>query len=270
MINRQYEDGLQHVLDNGTVKTDRTGTGTLSVFGMQLRYNLEAEGFPVITSKTVHWKSVAEELAWMLRGETNVKSLQERGVKIWDKWADENGELGPVYGKQWRSWAFHDDTGSVEYIDQISNVIESIKTKPDSRRHIVTAWNPAEVDSMKLPPCHAFFQFNVRDGRLDLQLYQRSADLFIGVPFNIASYSLLLVLIARETGLVPGEFIWTGGDCHIYSDHMDQVKEQLSREPRPFPGLWVSDDCNLFDMSVKDVALVDYTPHPTIKAPVAV
>ena len=261
-----YEDLLAEVMAGGAQKTDRTGTGTRSVFGRQLRYDL-AETFPLITTKRVHFTSVALELLWFLRGDSNVRWLQERGVKIWNEWADEDGELGPVYGVQWRSWPTPDG----EQIDQIARVVESLKTNPDSRRHIVTAWNPAEVDQMALPPCHAMFQFYVADGRLSCQLYQRSADLFLGVPFNIASYALLTLMMAQQTGLQPGEFVWTGGDCHIYSNHEDQVREQLAREPYPYPRLRIRrTPQDIFSYALEDFELVDYQHHPTIKAPIAV
>lgn len=270
MINKEYENLLRDVIDNGEYKEDRTGTGTYSVFGRQLRFNLAEENFPLITTKKVHFKSVVEELGWMLRGSTNAAELNERGVTIWNEWADPaTGELGPVYGHQWRHWDVSSEEGG-GHIDQIEAVIESIKENPDSRRHIVSAWNVAQLSDMQLPPCHAFFQFYVRGDKLDLQLYQRSADLFLGVPFNIASYALLLTLIAYETGYTPGEFIWTGGDCHIYSNHLTQVAIQLSRAPRQFPKLWVRNDVDIFDISYKDVALIDYDPYPSIKAPVAV
>ncbi|MCT2087734.1 thymidylate synthase [Micrococcus terreus] len=261
-----YEDLLAEVMAEGAQKGDRTGTGTRSVFGRQLRYDL-SESFPLITTKRVHFKSVALELLWFLRGDSNVRWLQERGVKIWDEWADEDGELGPVYGVQWRSWPTPDGG----QIDQIERVVESLKTSPDSRRHIVTAWNPAEVDQMALPPCHAMFQFYVADGKLSCQLYQRSADLFLGVPFNIASYALLTLMVAQQTGLEPGEFVWTGGDCHIYSNHEDQVREQLSREPYPYPQLVLRrTPQDIFSYELEDFELVDYQHHPTIKAPIAV
>ncbi|MGD6979518.1 MULTISPECIES: thymidylate synthase [Citricoccus] len=261
-----YEDLLADVLANGTVKEDRTGTGTYSVFGRQIRYDL-SESFPLITTKRVHFRSVALELLWFLRGESNVRWLQERGVSIWDEWADADGELGPVYGVQWRSWPTPDGG----QIDQIARVVESLRTHPDSRRHIVTAWNPAEVERMALPPCHALFQFYVADGRLSCQLYQRSADLFLGVPFNIASYALLTVMMARQTGLEPGEFVWTGGDCHIYSNHVDQVREQLARTPYPYPRLRLNRQPeDIFSYAYEDFELVDYQHHPTIKAPIAV
>ncbi|UBH25597.1 thymidylate synthase [Micrococcus porci] len=267
-----YEDLLADVLAHGAVKADRTGTGTRSVFGRQLRFDL-AESFPLITTKRVHFKSVALELLWFLRGDSNVRWLQERGVTIWDEWADEGGELGPVYGVQWRSWPTPDG-GS---IDQIAKVVEQIRTSPDSRRHLVTAWNPAEVDEMALPPCHAMFQFYVAPdvdgapGVLSCQLYQRSADLFLGVPFNIASYALLTLMVAQQTGLTPGEFVWTGGDCHIYANHEEQVREQLSREPYPYPTLRIRRTPeSIFDYEYDDFELVDYRHHPAIKAPVAV
>ncbi|WP_235870683.1 thymidylate synthase [Rhodococcus xishaensis] len=252
-------------MDTGTAKADRTGTGTRSVFGHQMRWNL-AEGFPLITTKKVHLRSVVYELLWFLRGESNVKWLQEHGVTIWDEWADANGELGPVYGVQWRSWP----TPSGEHIDQITKAIETLRTNPDSRRIIVSAWNVADLDDMALQPCHAFFQFYVADGRLSCQLYQRSADLFLGVPFNIASYALLTHMMAQQTGLEVGEFIWTGGDCHIYDNHVEQVTEQLSREPYPYPTLKLNKRDSIFDYTFEDVEIVDYRHHPAIKAPVAV
>lgn len=266
-----YEDLLAEIMETGQDKSDRTGTGTRSVFGRQIRFDLK-ESFPLITTKRVHFKSVAIELLWFLRGESNVRWLQERGVSIWDEWADENGDLGPVYGVQWRSWP----AGHGETIDQIARVVDSLKNNPDSRRHIVSAWNPAEVDNMALPPCHALFQFYVtpvEDGpdELSCQLYQRSADMFLGVPFNIASYALLTQLVAHEVGMVPGEFVWTGGDCHIYSNHFDQVKEQLSREPYPYPRLIIKNHKpSLADYEYEDFELVDYRHHPTIQAPIAV
>jgi thymidylate synthase len=251
---------------HGTQKSDRTGTGTRSVFGRQMRFDLR-DSFPLITTKRVHFKSVALELLWFLRGDSNVRWLQERGVSIWNEWADDDGELGPVYGVQWRSWPTPDG-GS---IDQIAKVIESIRTNPDSRRHIVTAWNPAEVDNMALPPCHAMFQFYVADGTLSCQLYQRSADLFLGVPFNIASYALLTLMVAQQTGLEPGEFVWTGGDVHIYDNHVDQVREQLSREPYPYPQLRLARKPeSIFDYVLEDFEVLDYRHHPGIKAPIAV
>ncbi|WP_456284881.1 thymidylate synthase [Microbacterium sp. JZ101] len=261
-----YEDLLRDVLANGTHKDDRTGTGTTSVFGRQIRYDLSA-GFPLITTKRVHFKSVAFELLWFLRGDSNVRWLQEHGVSIWDEWADEDGELGPVYGVQWRSWP----TPSGESIDQIAKVVAQLKANPDSRRHIVTAWNPAEVDDMALPPCHALFQFYVADGRLSCQLYQRSADLFLGVPFNIASYALLTLMVAQQTGLEPGDFVWTGGDCHIYDNHREQVVEQLSREPYPYPWLrFARKPESLFDYAYDDFVVEEYRHHPAIRAAVAV
>ncbi|MGV9769699.1 thymidylate synthase [Microbacterium sp. NPDC003461] len=261
-----YEDLLRDVLANGTHKDDRTGTGTTSVFGRQLRYDL-SQGFPLITTKRVHFKSVALELLWFLRGDSNVRWLQERGVRIWDEWADENGDLGPVYGVQWRSWPAPDG----QQIDQIANVVEQIRRNPDSRRHLVTAWNPSEIEGMALPPCHAMFQFYVADGRLSCQLYQRSADMFLGVPFNIASYALLTAMVAQQTGLELGEFVWTGGDVHIYDNHREQVAEQLSREPYPYPTLhFARRPESIFDYELEDFEIRDYQHHPTIKAPVAV
>jgi thymidylate synthase len=260
-----YEDLLRDVLATGTAKGDRTGTGTLSTFGRQIRYDL-SKGFPLLTTKRVHMRSIAGELLWFLRGETNVHWLQERGITIWDEWADADGDLGPVYGYQWRSWPAPDG----RHIDQIANVIESIKSNPDSRRHIVSAWNPALIDEMALPPCHALFQFYVADGRLSCQLYQRSADLFLGVPFNIASYALLTHMIAAQTGLDVGDFVWTGGDCHIYSNHMEQVALQLSREPYPYPTLRLAAKDSLLDYEIDDIEIIDYQHHPGIKAPIAV
>jgi thymidylate synthase len=266
VVDTQYEDLLRRVLAEGAHKDDRTGTGTTSVFGHQLRYDLRA-GFPLITTKRVHFKSVAVELLWFLRGESNVRWLREQGVTIWDEWADADGELGPVYGVQWRSWP----TPSGEHIDQISQVISQIRANPDSRRLIVSAWNVAEIEQMALPPCHAFFQFYVADGRLSLQLYQRSADLFLGVPFNIASYSLLVHMVAAQTGLEVGDFVWTGGDCHIYDNHRDQVREQLSRTPHPFSTLAVREGvASVFDYTLEDFEVRGYEHHPAIKAPVAV
>jgi thymidylate synthase len=261
-----YEDLLRDVLANGTHKDDRTGTGTTSVFGRQLRYDL-SQGFPLITTKRVHFKSIALELLWFLRGDSNVRWLQERGVTIWDEWADEQGELGPVYGVQWRSWP----TPSGEQIDQIQQAVDLLKTTPDSRRIIVSAWNPADIPNMALPPCHAFFQFYVADGRLSCQLYQRSADMFLGVPFNIASYALLTLMMAQQAGLEPGEFVWTGGDCHIYDNHRDQVAEQLSRDPFPYPTLEITrKPDSIFDYEFEDFAVHDYRHHPAIRAAVAV
>ena len=263
---RQYLDLQRHILDHGVQKTDRTGTGTLSVFGYQMRFNL-ADGFPLLTTKKVPFKSIIHELLWFLKGETNIHYLQEHGVHIWDEWADENGELGPVYGHQWRSWPTPDGG----HIDQISEVIERIKAKPDDRRLIVTAWNPADVPKMKLPPCHCFFQFYVAGGKLSCQLYQRSCDVFLGVPFNIASYALLTTMVAQVTGYEPGEFVWTGGDVHIYLNHLNQVKLQLSREARPLPRLVLNGFAqNILDLTYEDFTLKGYNPHPAIKAPVAV
>jgi len=265
-ISTPYEDLLRDVLENGTRKEDRTGTGTLSAFGRQVRFDL-SESFPLITTKRVHFRSVAAELLWFLRGDSNVSWLQERGVHIWDEWADPSGELGPIYGVQWRSW----DAPWGEQIDQISQVVESLRESPDSRRHIVSAWNVADIPYMALPPCHVLFQFYVADGKLSCQLYQRSADMFLGVPFNIASYSLLTLMLAQQVGLQPGEFIWTGGDVHIYSNHLDQVKEQLSREPYPYPRLrFARKPESIFDYELWDFILEDYQHHPTIKGSVAV
>lgn len=266
-INRQYEDLLADVLENGTRKSDRTGTGTLSVFGRQLRYNLAEEGFPRITTKFVAMKAVKGELLWFLNGSTNVKWLQDNGITIWDEWADENGDLGPVYGYQWRNWPTPDG----DHIDQIARVVEQLKTDPDSRRIIVSAWNVAELDKMALMPCHAFFQFYVADGKLSCQLYQRSADLFLGVPFNIASYSLLVHMLAQQCDLEVGEFIWTGGDCHIYLDHLDQVREQISREPYEFPTLRLNKAPSIFDYQMDDIdASEGYKHHPKLEAPISV
>ena len=251
---------------NGTQKSDRTGTGTRSVFDRQMRFDL-SESFPLITTKRVHFKSVALELLWFLRGDSNVRWLQERGVTIWDEWADDDGELGPVYGVQWRSWPTPDGG----QIDQIAKLIDGLKNNPDSRRHIVTAWNPAEVENMALPPCHAMFQFYVADGKLSCQLYQRSADTFLGVPFNIASYALLTLMVAQQVGLEPGEFVWTGGDVHIYDNHLDQVTEQLSRSPFPYPKLRLRrKPASIFDYELDDFEVLDYQHHPGIKAPIAV
>lgn len=260
-----YEDLLREVLENGTPKSDRTGTGTRSVFGRQIRFNL-AESFPLITTKRVHFKSVAIELLWFLRGESNTKFLTDNGVTIWDEWADANGDLGPVYGVQWRSWPAPD--GST--IDQISKLVQNLREDPDSRRHIVSAWNVAALPDMALAPCHAFFQFYVADGKLSCQLYQRSADMFLGVPFNIASYALLTLMLAQQTGLQPGEFVWTGGDCHIYDNHVEQVKTQLAREPFAYPQLRLRPRDSIFDYEYEDFELVGYQHHPGIKAPVAV
>jgi len=263
---RQYLNLMKDILENGTIKTDRTGTGTLSVFGRQLRFNL-AEGFPLVTTKKLHLRSIIYELLWFLKGETNIKYLKDNGVSIWDEWADENGELGPVYGSQWRSWPTPDG----RRIDQIAQVMEQIKSKPDSRRHIVTAWNPAEVDKMALPPCHALFQFYVADGKLSCQLYQRSADYFLGVPFNIASYALLVYMFAQQCDLEPGDFVWTGGDVHLYSNHLEQVKLQLSREPYALPQLLIKRrPDSIFDYQFEDFEILNYQSHPVIKAPIAV
>ncbi|MEJ3403408.1 thymidylate synthase [Rathayibacter sp. YIM 133350] len=260
-----YEDLLRDVLEHGTQKSDRTGTGTRSVFGRQLRFDL-SESFPLITTKRVHFKSIAYELLWFLRGESNVAWLRENGVSIWDEWADASGELGPVYGVQWRSWP----TPSGGHIDQISQVLNDIRATPDSRRLIVSAWNPADIPDMALAPCHALFQFYVADGKLSCQLYQRSGDLFLGVPFNIASYALLTLMVAAQTGLEPGEFVWTGGDCHIYDNHVEQVREQLTREPFPYPRVRLAPRDSLFDYTYDDIELLDYQHHPAIRAAVAV
>ncbi|MBM7471251.1 thymidylate synthase [Subtercola frigoramans] len=261
-----YEDLLRHTLEAGSAKSDRTGTGTTSVFGAQLRFDL-SKGFPLITTKRVHFKSIAYELLWFLRGESNVGWLQENGVTIWNEWADADGELGPVYGVQWRSWPTPDGS----HIDQISQVIHTLKTDPDSRRMIVSAWNVADIPSMALAPCHAFFQFYVADGKLSCQLYQRSADMFLGVPFNIASYALLTHMVAAQAGLEVGDFIWTGGDCHIYDNHREQVTEQLSRDPYPLPTLTINRvPASIFDYEFGDFEIVGYQHHPAIKAPVAV
>lgn len=263
---RQYEDFMRHVFENGVDKTDRTGTGTKSLFAYQMRFDLQ-EGFPMVTTKKLHLKSIIYELLWFLRGDSNVKWLQERGVSIWNEWADENGELGPIYGVQWRSWPAPDGSK----IDQISQIVEQIKANPDSRRLIVSAWNVGLIPQMKLPPCHAFFQFYVAEGKLSCQLYQRSADIFLGVPFNIASYSLLTHMIAQQCGLDVGEFIWTGGDCHIYSNHFEQVKEQLSRDSYPYPKLNIKRKPeSIFDYEFEDFEIIGYQHHPHIKAPVAV
>ena len=261
-----YEDLLRDVLEHGAHKDDRTGTGTTSVFGRQIRFDL-SQGFPLITTKRVHFKSIAYELLWFLRGDSNVHWLQENGVTIWDEWADENGDLGPVYGVQWRSWP----TPEGGHIDQLQQVIDQIRDTPDSRRIIVSAWNPADIPDMALAPCHALFQFYVADGRLSCQLYQRSADLFLGVPFNIASYALLTLMVAQQTGLEPGDFVWTGGDCHIYDNHLEQVREQLTREAYPYPTLRIGrTPASIFDYVYDDFTVEDYRHHPAIRAAVAV
>ncbi|MGA9873305.1 MAG: thymidylate synthase [Rhodococcus sp. (in: high G+C Gram-positive bacteria)] len=265
MVPTPYEDLLRHVLETGTAKSDRTGTGTTSIFGHQMRFDL-GQGFPLITTKKVHLKSIVYELLWFLRGDSNVRWLQEHGVSIWDEWAAPDGELGPVYGVQWRSWP----TPSGEHIDQISQVLETLRTNPDSRRMIVSSWNVGEIPQMALPPCHAFFQFYVADGKLSCQLYQRSADLFLGVPFNIASYALLTHMVAAQVGLEVGDFVWTGGDCHIYDNHREQVTEQLTREAYPYPRLNLAQRDSVFDYQFDDIEIVGYEHHPAIKAPVAV
>lgn len=263
---RNYLDLLQDVLDNGTSKGDRTGTGTLSVFGRQLRFDL-SEGFPLVTTKRIHLKSVVHELLWFLRGDTNIHYLKEHGVRIWDEWADENGDLGPVYGSQWRAW----ETPDGRVIDQIQQVVDGIKNNPNSRRHLVSAWNVAVIDEMKLPPCHFVFQFYVADGKLSCMLTMRSVDTFLGLPFNIASYALLTHMIAQQCGLEVGEFVWSGGDVHIYSNHLEQVKLQLTRDPFPLPKLnIVRKPDSIFDYTFEDFEFVDYEHHPGIKAPVAV
>jgi thymidylate synthase len=261
-----YETFMRHVFEHGTTKTDRTGTGTRSVFGYQMRFPL-AEGFPLVTTKKLHLRSIIFELLWFLRGDSNVRFLRENGVTIWDEWARDDGELGPVYGVQWRSWPAPDGT----HIDQISQVLQQIRTNPDSRRLIVSAWNASDIPKMALPPCHLLFQFYVADGKLSCQLYQRSCDIFLGVPFNVASYALLTHMVAQQCDLEPGDFVWTGGDCHIYSNHFDQVREQLAREPRPLPRLVIKRrPPSLFEYRYKDFEVLGYDPHPHIKAPVAV
>jgi len=265
-IMKQYLDLMRHVRENGTFKSDRTGTGTYSVFGYQMRFDL-ADGFPLVTTKKCHLKSIIHELLWFLQGDTNVRYLQENGVRIWDEWADENGELGPVYGYQWRNWP----APNGESVDQIAKLVEMIKSNPDSRRLIVSAWNPALVDQMALPPCHALFQFYVADGKLSCQLYQRSADIFLGVPFNIASYALLTLMVAQVCDLAPGEFIWSGGDCHLYANHLEQADLQLTREPLPLPTMKLNPQVkDLFGFRFEDFELVGYEAHPHIKAAVAV
>jgi thymidylate synthase len=263
---RNYLDLMNDILETGTSKTDRTGTGTRSVFGRQLRFDLR-QGFPLVTTKKLHLRSIIIELLWFLNGDTNIKYLNDHGVSIWDEWADENGDLGPVYGHQWRSWPAPDG----KTIDQITNVLHQIKSKPDSRRHMVSAWNPAEVEKMALPPCHALFQFYVADGKLSCQLYQRSADYFLGVPFNIASYALLTHMVAQQCDLEPGEFIWTGGDVHLYTNHLEQARLQLSREPHALPQLIIKrKPTSIFDYRFEDFEIVNYHAHPGIKAPIAV
>lgn len=263
---KQYLDLLRHIMEHGTVKSDRTGVGTKSVFGYQMRFNL-AEGFPLLTTKKVHLRSIIHELLWFIAGDTNIKYLHDNKVTIWDEWADENGDLGPVYGHQWRSWA----TPQGGKIDQLANVVEQLKRNPNSRRHIVSAWNPGEVDNMALPPCHAMFQFYVADNKLSCQLYQRSADVFLGVPFNIASYALLTQMIAQVCGYELGEFVHTLGDTHIYLNHFEQVETQLSREPRELPKMEINPDVkSIFDFKYEDFNLINYDPHPVIKAPIAV
>ncbi len=262
---RQYHDLLKHIIENGSEKTDRTGTGTKSVFGYQMRFNLN-EGFPLVTTKKLHLKSIIYELLWFIKGDTNTKYLNEHGVSIWDEWADENGDLGPVYGKQWRSWS-----SAAGEIDQLKEVLKQLKNSPDSRRILISAWNVGELSEMALMPCHALFQFYVADGKLSCQLYQRSADVFLGVPFNIASYALFTMMIAQECNLALGDFVWTGGDTHIYSNHFEQVELQLSREPRDLPIMKLNPDKkSIFDFEFEDFTLENYNPYPAIKAPVAV
>jgi len=266
LIMKQYLDLMRHVREHGTFKSDRTGTGTYSVFGHQMRFDL-ADGFPLVTTKKCHLRSIIHELLWFLQGDTNIRYLKENGVRIWDEWADENGDLGPVYGYQWRNWP----APNGESIDQIAKLVEMIKKNPDSRRLIVSAWNPALVEQMALPPCHALFQFYVADGKLSCQLYQRSADIFLGVPFNIASYALLTLMVAQVCNLQPGEFIWSGGDCHLYANHLEQADLQLTREPLPLPQMKLNPDVkDLFAFRFEDFELVGYEAHPHIKAPVAV
>jgi thymidylate synthase len=263
---KAYLDLMQHVLNEGTQKHDRTGTGTMSVFGYQMRFNLQ-EGFPLVTTKKCHLRSIIHELIWFLKGDTNIAYLKENGVSIWDEWADENGNLGPVYGSQWRSWP----TANGQHIDQIKQVIHQIKNNPDSRRLIVSAWNVGEIENMALPPCHAFFQFYVADGKLSCQLYQRSADIFLGVPFNIASYALLTMMVAQVCGLQAGDFVHTLGDAHLYNNHLEQTHLQLSREPRPLPSMKLNPNVSdIFDFTFEDFTLENYDPHPHIKAPVAI
>lgn len=263
---KQYHDLLAHILETGTRKTDRTGTGTLAVFGYQMRFNLQ-HGFPLVTTKKLHLRSIIYELLWFLHGDTNIKYLKDNGVTIWDEWADAEGNLGPVYGYQWRSWPGRDG----QKIDQITKVIEQIKSKPDSRRHMVTAWNPADVDQMALPPCHALFQFFVADGKLSCQLYQRSCDTFLGLPFNIASYALLTHMVAQQCDLQVGDFVWTGGDVHLYTNHLDQTRLQLSRDPYPLPTLVIKrKPASIFEYKFEDFEVLNYQAHPGIKAPIAV
>ncbi len=263
---KQYHDLLQHLLDNGVKKSDRTGTGTYSVFGHQMRFDL-SQGFPLLTTKKLHTKSIIHELLWFLKGETNIAYLKQNGVSIWDEWADENGNLGPVYGYQWRSWPNPDGT----HTDQIAKLVEGLKKNPDGRRHIVSAWNPSFIEQMALPPCHCLFQFYVAEGKLSCQLYQRSADTFLGVPFNIASYALLTMMMAQVCGYEPGDFVWTGGDVHLYSNHVDQAKLQLTRDFRPLPTLRINPLVNdIFSFCYEDFTLENYDPHPHIKAAVAV
>ena len=262
---KQYLDLMRHVREHGTFKEDRTGTGTYSVFGYQMRFDL-ADGFPLVTTKKCHLRSIIHELLWFLQGDTNIKYLKENGVRIWNEWADENGELGPVYGVQWRSWPTPDG----QHIDQIQQALDTLKNNPDSRRNLVSAWNVAELDQMALMPCHLLFQLYVADGTLSMQVYQRSADMFLGVPFNIASYAALTHMFAQQAGLKVGELIWTGGDCHIYNDHVEQVKEQLSREPRPYPQLNLHKAEDMFSYDFADFEIEGYDPHPTIKAQVSV
>ena len=263
---KQYLSLMSHVLENGHHKQDRTGTGTLSVFGWQMRFDLQ-QGFPLLTTKKLHTRSIIHELLWFIRGETNIQYLKENGVSIWDDWADENGDLGPVYGKQWRHWV---TPGGTE-VDQLRKLVDGLRKNPDSRRHIVSAWNPADVDEMALPPCHALFQLYVADGRLSCQLYQRSADIFLGVPFNIASYAMLTSMLAQVCGLEVGDFVWTGGDCHLYTNHLDQARLQLTRTPRPLPKLYLNPEIReIGDFRYEDFTLEGYDPHPHIAAPVAV
>lgn len=263
---KQYHDLLTHILETGTRKTDRTGTGTLAVFGYQMRFNLQ-HGFPLVTTKKLHLRSIIYELLWFVNGDTNIQYLKDNGVTIWDEWADANGNLGPVYGYQWRSWPGRDG----QKIDQITKLIEQIKSKPDSRRHMVTAWNPADVDQMALPPCHALFQFFVADGKLSCQLYQRSCDTFLGLPFNIASYALLTHMVAQQCDLQVGDFVWTGGDVHLYTNHLDQTRLQLSREPYPLPTLVIKrKPASIFEYKFEDFEVMNYQAHPGIKAPIAV